>query len=41
MIEQTEAMVSVDVNAGSCVFGEGTSAERAALEVNLFAAKQV
>ena len=41
MIEQTEALVSIDVNAGSGVFGEGDTAESAALDVNILAAKQV
>jgi Ribonuclease G/E len=41
VIEQTEALVSIYVNAGSSAFGEGTFAEKAALGVNLWAAKQV
>ncbi|KAJ3698275.1 hypothetical protein LUZ61_001980 [Rhynchospora tenuis] len=41
VIEQTEALVSIDVNAGSAMFEEGTSADRAALDVNLLAAKQI
>ncbi|KAJ4755127.1 Ribonuclease E/G-like protein [Rhynchospora pubera] len=41
VIEQTEALVSIDVNAGSAIFGEGTSADRATLDVNLLAAKQI
>ncbi|XP_078156794.1 ribonuclease E/G-like protein, chloroplastic [Carex rostrata] len=41
VIEQTEALVSIDVNAGSSVFGEGDTAERAALDVNILAAKQI
>lgn len=41
MIEQTEALVSVDVNGGHGMFGQGTSQEKAILEVNLAAAKQV
>jgi hypothetical protein len=41
VIEQTEALVSVDVNGGHGMFGQGTSQEKAILEVNLAAAKQV
>lgn len=41
MIEQTEALVSVDVNGGQCMLGEGTSQEKAVLDVNLAAVKQV
>lgn len=41
MIEQTEALVSVDVNGGHSMLGQGTSQEKAILEVNLAAAKQV
>lgn len=41
VIEQTEALVSVDVNGGHGMFGHGTSQEKAILEVNLAAAKQV
>lgn len=41
IIEQTEALVSVDVNGGHGVFGRGTSQEKAILDVNLAAAKQV
>lgn len=41
MIEQTEALVSIDVNGGHCMLGEGTSQEKAILDVNLAAAKQV
>ncbi|KAL0285618.1 UNVERIFIED_CONTAM: Ribonuclease E/G-like protein, chloroplastic [Sesamum angustifolium] len=41
VIEQTEALVSIDVNGGHCVLGQGTSQEKAILEVNLAAAKQV
>lgn len=41
MIEQTEALVSIDVNGGHGVFGHGTSQEKAILDVNLAAAKQV
>ncbi|KAL0430700.1 UNVERIFIED_CONTAM: Ribonuclease E/G-like protein, chloroplastic [Sesamum radiatum] len=40
VIEQTEALVSIDVNGGHCVLGQGTSQEKAILEVNLAAAKQ-
>lgn len=41
VIEQTEALVSIDVNGGHCMLGQGTSQEKAILEVNLAAAKQV
>ncbi|KAL8143189.1 hypothetical protein V2J09_016221 [Rumex salicifolius] len=41
VIEQTEALVSIDVNGGHGMFGQGTSQEKAVLEVNLAAAKQV
>lgn len=41
MIEQTEALVSIDVNGGQCMLGHGTSQEKAILEVNIAAAKQV
>jgi hypothetical protein len=41
IIEQTEALVSVDVNGGHSMFGQGTSQEKAILDVNLEAAKQV
>ncbi|XP_015696063.1 ribonuclease E/G-like protein, chloroplastic isoform X2 [Oryza brachyantha] len=41
VIEQTEALVSIDVNGGHSMFGQGTSQERAILEVNLEAAKQI
>jgi Ribonuclease G/E len=41
VIEQTEALVSIDVNGGHGVFGHGTSQEKAILDVNLAAAKQV
>ncbi|XP_071735322.1 ribonuclease E/G-like protein, chloroplastic isoform X2 [Rutidosis leptorrhynchoides] len=41
VIEQTEALVSVDVNGGQCMLGNGTSQEKAILEVNLAAAKQI
>ncbi|KAK6922530.1 RNA-binding protein AU-1/Ribonuclease E/G, partial [Dillenia turbinata] len=41
VIEQTEALVSIDVNGGHGMFGHGTSQERAILDVNLAAAKQI
>ena len=41
VIEQTEALVSVDVNGGHGMFGQNTSQEKAVLDVNLAAAKQV
>lgn len=41
VIEQTEALVSIDVNGGHCVLGQGTSQEIAILNVNLAAARQV
>ncbi|KAL6495974.1 hypothetical protein OROGR_030540 [Orobanche gracilis] len=41
VIEQTEAFVSIDVNGGHCMLGERTSQEKAILEVNLAAAKQI
>lgn len=41
MIEQTEALVSIDVNGGHVMFGHETSKEKAILDVNLVAAKQV
>ncbi|KAG8388459.1 hypothetical protein BUALT_Bualt02G0128000 [Buddleja alternifolia] len=41
VIEQTEALVSIDVNGGQCMLGQGTSQEKAVLEVNLAAAKQI
>ncbi|CAO2201342.1 unnamed protein product [Urochloa humidicola] len=41
VIEQTEALVSIDVNGGHSMFGQGTSQEKAILEVNLEAAKQI
>ncbi|XWS31105.1 hypothetical protein CRYUN_Cryun23aG0049100 [Craigia yunnanensis] len=40
VIEQTEALVSIDVNGGHGMFGHGTSQEKATLDVNLAAAKQ-
>ncbi|KAL8111183.1 ribonuclease E/G-like protein, chloroplastic isoform X2 [Apium graveolens] len=41
VIEQTEALVSIDVNGGHCMLGDGTSQEKAILDVNLMAAKQI
>lgn len=41
VIEQTEALVSIDVNGGHVMFGHGNSQEKAVLDVNLAAAKQV
>lgn len=41
VIEQTEALVSIDVNGGHGMFGHETSKEKAILDVNLAAAKQV
>ncbi|XP_031372344.1 ribonuclease E/G-like protein, chloroplastic isoform X2 [Punica granatum] len=41
VIEQTEALVSIDVNGGHGMFGQGNSQERAILEVNLSAARQI
>ena len=41
IIEQTEALVSIDVNGGHGMFGHGTSQQKAILDVNLAAAKQV
>ncbi|GMH25157.1 hypothetical protein Nepgr_027000 [Nepenthes gracilis] len=41
VIEQTEALVSIDVNGGHKMFGQGTSQEKAVLDVNLAAAKQI
>ncbi|XP_060192105.1 ribonuclease E/G-like protein, chloroplastic [Lycium barbarum] len=41
VIEQTEALVSIDVNGGHCVLGQGTSQEIAILNVNLSAARQI
>ncbi|OMO89661.1 Ribonuclease E/G [Corchorus olitorius] len=41
VIEQTEALVSIDVNGGHGMFGHGTSQEKAILDVNLAAAKQI
>lgn len=41
IIEQTEALVSIDVNGGHGMLGHGNSQQQAILEVNLAAAKQV
>ncbi|KAF5196923.1 Ribonuclease E/G-like protein [Thalictrum thalictroides] len=42
VIEQTEALVSIDVNGGHGMLGgQGNSQEKAILEVNLAAAKQI
>ena len=41
VIEQTEALVSIDVNGGSGMLGEEMSQEQAILEVNLAAARQI
>lgn len=41
VIEQTEALVSIDVNGGHGMLGQENSQEEAILEVNLAAAKQV
>lgn len=41
VIEQTEALVSIDVNGGQCMLGHGTSQDKAILDVNLVAAKQI
>lgn len=41
VIEETEALVSIDVNGGHCMLGQGTSQQKAILDVNLTAAKQV
>ncbi|KAF7833213.1 ribonuclease E/G-like protein, chloroplastic isoform X1 [Senna tora] len=41
VIEQTEALVSIDVNGGHGMFGHGISQQKAILDVNLAAAKQV
>lgn len=41
VIEQTEALVSIDVNGGSGMLGEEMSKEQAILEVNLAAARQI
>ncbi|XP_057724474.1 ribonuclease E/G-like protein, chloroplastic isoform X1 [Arachis stenosperma] len=41
IIEQTEALVSIDVNGGHGMFGHGTSQQKAILDVNLAAAKRI
>lgn len=41
VIEQTEALVSIDVNGGHGMFGQEESQEKAILDVNLAAAKQI
>ncbi|XP_022135694.1 ribonuclease E/G-like protein, chloroplastic isoform X2 [Momordica charantia] len=41
IIEQTEALVSIDVNGGHGVLGQVTSQEKAILEVNLAAARRI
>ncbi|XP_024026618.1 ribonuclease E/G-like protein, chloroplastic [Morus notabilis] len=41
VIEQTEALVSIDVNGGLVMFGHGNSQEKAILDVNLAASKQI
>ncbi|KAK9134008.1 hypothetical protein Scep_013536 [Stephania cephalantha] len=41
VIEQTEALVSIDVNGGHGMLGRGNSQQKAILEVNLAAAKQI
>ncbi|XP_021680866.2 ribonuclease E/G-like protein, chloroplastic isoform X2 [Hevea brasiliensis] len=41
VIEQTEALVSIDVNGGHVMLGQRTSQEKAILDVNLAAAKQI
>ncbi|KAJ0989715.1 hypothetical protein J5N97_008071 [Dioscorea zingiberensis] len=41
VIEQTEALVSIDVNGGHGMLGQETSQEKAVLDVNLAAAKQI
>ncbi|XP_014504429.1 ribonuclease E/G-like protein, chloroplastic [Vigna radiata var. radiata] len=41
IIEQTEALVSIDVNGGHGMLGHGNSQQQAILEVNLAAAKQI
>ncbi|XP_057956654.1 ribonuclease E/G-like protein, chloroplastic isoform X2 [Malania oleifera] len=41
VIEQTEALVSIDVNGGHGMFGRGISQEKAILDVNLAAANQI
>ncbi|CAN6479712.1 unnamed protein product [Victoria cruziana] len=41
IIEQTEALVSIDVNGGHGMLGHGTSQQQAILDVNLVAARQI
>ncbi|KAI4324588.1 hypothetical protein MLD38_030063 [Melastoma candidum] len=41
VIEQTEALVSVDVNGGHGMFRQGNSQQKAILDVNLAAARQI
>ncbi|TKY56428.1 Ribonuclease E/G protein [Spatholobus suberectus] len=41
IIEQTEALVSIDVNGGHGMLGRGNSQQQAILDVNLAAAKQI
>jgi len=41
IIEQTEALVSIDVNGGHGMLDHDTAKEKAILDVNLAAAKQV
>ncbi|XP_027369080.1 ribonuclease E/G-like protein, chloroplastic isoform X2 [Abrus precatorius] len=41
IIEQTEALVSIDVNGGHGMLGYGNSQQQAILDVNLAAAKQI
>jgi Ribonuclease G/E len=41
VIEQTEALVSIDVNGGHVMLRQRTSQEKAILDVNLAAAKRV
>ncbi|CAH9094809.1 unnamed protein product [Cuscuta epithymum] len=41
VIEQTEALFSIDVNGGHSMLRQGTSQEKAILEVNLAAARQI
>ncbi|XP_011008081.1 PREDICTED: ribonuclease E/G-like protein, chloroplastic isoform X2 [Populus euphratica] len=41
VIEQTEALVSIDVNGGHVMLRQRTSQEKAILDVNLAAAKQI
>ncbi|XP_019431595.1 PREDICTED: ribonuclease E/G-like protein, chloroplastic isoform X1 [Lupinus angustifolius] len=41
IIEQTEALVSIDVNGGHGMLGQGNSQQKAILDVNLAAANQI